>query len=116
MHDNAVGIWQQSHSDESIKFSAAGSRFTGGLFVVDVEIRRDRIVFSVFTSRPTTQHELRSRFSLADSEGTVYAMAPGAEVIDGKGTIEFLPGLPNDATSLALSEPGRSLNLVAQKT
>jgi hypothetical protein len=42
-------------------------------------------------------------------------MAHGDEVIDGKGTIEFVPGLPEAATSLALSEPGRSLNLLAWK-
>ena len=111
-----MGIWQQSGSGESIMLSAAGSRFKGGLLVVNVEIRRDRIVFSVFTSRPTARAELRARLTLADSEGTEYVMAPGPEVIDGKGTIEFLPGLPNDATSLALKEPGRSLNLLAQKT
>ena len=115
MHDGAVGIWQQSQSGESIKLSAAGS-FKGGLFITDVEIRRDRIVFHVFTSRPTTHDELRERFTLADSHRTEYVMAPDDVVIDGKGTIEFLPGLPEDATSLALSEPGRSLNLFAQKT
>jgi hypothetical protein len=116
VHDEAVGIWEQSGSGDSIKLSAAGSRFKGGLFVVDVEVRRDRIVFNVFTSRPTTYDELRDRFTLADSEGTEYAIASGSDAIDGKGTIEFVPGLPTGATSLALREPGRSLNLLAWKT
>ena len=114
-HDVAVGIWQ-NESDESIMLSAAGSRFRGGLFIIDVELRRDRIVFSVFASRPTSHTELQDRFSLADSAGTEYVMVPGAEVIDGKEIIEFIPGLPSDATSLAFSEPGRSLTLLAQKT
>jgi len=114
-HDLSVSIWQDK-AGESLKLPTEGTRFKGGVFVVDVEIRRDRILFSVYTSRATTLDELRARFTLRDSEGTVYVMASGGEAIDGKGTIEFVPGLPDDETSLTLGEPGRWLHLFAQKT
>jgi len=49
---------------------------------------------------------MQERLTLSDSTGTEYAMQGGdSETIDGKGTIEFRPGLPREATWLKLDEP-----------
>jgi hypothetical protein len=113
-HDDGVGLWW-NEGDESVKvISGGGSRFRGGLFVISIELRRDRIVFSIFLSRPTPFIELQERLTLSESTRTEYVMQPSAtEIVDGKGVIEFTPGLPTEATWLALGEPGRWLTLYA---
>lgn len=89
--------------------SAAGARFRGGLFFISIEFHPDRVVFRVYTSRPTPFAELSERLTFRDNLGTEYAMQPFDE-IDGKGAFEFSPGIPAAATSWQLGEPGQSLN------
>lgn len=88
--------------------SAAGSRFRRGLFIHSIEFHADRVVFRVFTSRPTSFTELRERMTLRDSVGTDYVMQP-FEDIDGKGAFELVPGVPPNARSLHFGEPGQGL-------
>lgn len=75
-----------------------------------IELYADCVAFRVFLSRPTPVITLQERLSLSDSTGTEYVMQAGdSETIDGKGTIEFTPGLPREATWLKLDEPGTGL-------
>jgi hypothetical protein len=102
-----MSLWE-SLDGESVKIvSAEGSKFPGGLYLVSIELRPDRVACSVFTSRPTLVHALRERLTLSDSAGTEYVMQPSDhEIIDGKGVVEFAPGLPPDATRLTFGVPG----------
>jgi len=88
--------------------SGGGARFRGGLFIASIEFHPERVVFNVFTSRPTPYAELAERLTLHDNLGTDYTLQPFEE-IDGKGTFHFTPGIPSDAKSWHLGKPGRSL-------
>ena len=109
-----MSLWE-SLDGESLKVvSSHGSKFPGGLYLVSIELRADCVVCSVFTSRSTPVHELRERLTLSDSVGTEYVMKPSAdEIIDGKGVVEFAPGLPPDATRLTFGVPGSWFTVAA---
>jgi hypothetical protein len=93
--------------------SGRGSRFPHGLFVVAIELYADRVAFRIFLSRPTPVSTLQKRLTLSDSTGTKYVMQAGdSETIDGKGTIEFRPAVPREATWLKLEEPGTGLVVI----
>jgi hypothetical protein len=78
---------------------AKGSRFPGGLFVVAVELHADCLAFRIFASRKTRATAIQQRFTVSDSTGTAYVMQAGEdEVVDGKATLTFTPGLAREAT------------------
>jgi hypothetical protein len=89
--------------------SGRGSRFPHGLFVVAIELYADRVALRIFLSRPRPVSTLQERLTLSDSTGTKYVMQAGDSEIDGKGTIEFRPAVPREATWLKLEEPGTGL-------
>jgi hypothetical protein len=102
-----MSLWE-SLEGESVKvIPGGGSKFPGGVYLVGLEVHRDRIAVSIFTSRETSVAELAERLTMEDGVGTAYAMQPVAtETIDGKGVIEFVPSLPRAATWLSLGVPG----------
>lgn len=92
----------------------AGARFRGGLFFRSIEFRPDRVVFHVFTSRPTSFTELQERFELLDSLGTDYVMEPFDD-IDGQGVFAFVPAMPPTSSGLQLREPGGGLLMLGME-
>ena len=89
---------------------ARRSTFRGGIFVTGLDRRPDRVVISLFASRPTPLDELRRRLRLYDSAGTAYVLLTREpEVIDGRGQLVFTPSAPEGVTWLKLEEPGSGL-------
>ena len=83
------------------------SRHLHGLFLAGIELHAEKVAIRIFTSRPTQLSDLKARLRLLDDRGTDYVMQTDAPaVIDGKAIIEFTPGLPPTAGSLAIDEPG----------
>jgi hypothetical protein len=100
-----VSLWESLHGESVI--AGHGSKLPGGIYLVSIELHANRVSCAIYTSRPIPVQELRERLTLRDSVGTAYVMQPSAEeIIDGKGVIEFAPGLPPDATRLTFGVPG----------
>ena len=88
----------------------ARSSFRGGVFVTGLDRQADRVVVSLFTSRPTRLDDLRGRLRLHDSAGTEYALVTREpDVIDGRGQLAFTPSTPEGVSWLKLEEPGAGL-------
>jgi hypothetical protein len=90
---------------EVVRIDSGVTRFRKGLFIVSIMSHPERVVFSVFTSRATSFVELAERLTLRDNLGTDYVMQR-FDNIDGRGSFEFLPGIPAAAASWNFGEAG----------
>jgi hypothetical protein len=90
-------------------------RLRNGIYLRATNLYEDRISFEVYASRPFGADEL-AKFTLTDDACTEYEMVSPVEgdVIDGRGSIVFKPGLPA-GVDFHLSEPGWGLHSVGRK-
>jgi hypothetical protein len=85
----------------------SGRKLRSGLYFKEVNSYDDRVVFDVYASRPLGVDELGD-LKLTDTLGTQYERIDPEDVIDGRGSIVFKPGVP-DGVNFQLSQPGWGL-------